>query len=391
VTHAKFSPSSAHRWLVCPGSVQAEAGLPDTSSRAADEGTLAHRVAEHALQGDWVHTEPLVGHDGTVHEVTDQMLDAAEEYSRRIWEQLVAEGSELHVEQRVQLNDHCWGTADALVIERTDPGVPRVVHVVDFKYGGRLVEAHDNPQLMIYGAAALNLVPQSYRQKAVVNMHIFQPRREDTGGETWRVTTKVATELLAWVHDVVEPAIATALEEDPPRVPGDHCTYCKARASCPALREHGMQLAQSVFAEPEAKKPPPVGHLSAAETARLLDAFPLLDLWTKAVREHAMGLAMRGDPPPGYVIDQPPGNRRWRDEDEAAKTLSMLVGEDAFAKKVLSPAQVEKQLGKRFDKKIVGGMVIRPPQAPKLVALGKAKNPIAAPQFDLIEEEREER
>lgn len=44
--HALFGPSSAHRWLECPGSVLLEQGMPDTASESAAEGTLAHELAE---------------------------------------------------------------------------------------------------------------------------------------------------------------------------------------------------------------------------------------------------------------------------------------------------------------------------------------------------------
>ena len=48
--HALLSPSSAHRWLACPASVAASAGLQDTPSEHAVVGTVAHDIAACALE-----------------------------------------------------------------------------------------------------------------------------------------------------------------------------------------------------------------------------------------------------------------------------------------------------------------------------------------------------
>ena len=48
--HAKLSPSGAHRWMACPGSIVLESNIPDKGSVYADEGTAAHELAAWCLK-----------------------------------------------------------------------------------------------------------------------------------------------------------------------------------------------------------------------------------------------------------------------------------------------------------------------------------------------------
>ena len=48
--HAKLSASGAHRWLACTPSANLEEQFPDKSSEYAEEGTLAHSLAELILR-----------------------------------------------------------------------------------------------------------------------------------------------------------------------------------------------------------------------------------------------------------------------------------------------------------------------------------------------------
>lgn len=48
-THARLSPSGAHRWMKCAAAPALEAGAVDPSSGFADEGTAAHSLASLAL------------------------------------------------------------------------------------------------------------------------------------------------------------------------------------------------------------------------------------------------------------------------------------------------------------------------------------------------------
>lgn len=44
--HALLSASSASRWLVCTAAPRFEEGLPESTSSYAEEGRLAHAIAE---------------------------------------------------------------------------------------------------------------------------------------------------------------------------------------------------------------------------------------------------------------------------------------------------------------------------------------------------------
>ena len=48
--HAKLSPSSAARWMTCPGSVTLSEGIKDVSSSNASEGTMMHAFAAKCLE-----------------------------------------------------------------------------------------------------------------------------------------------------------------------------------------------------------------------------------------------------------------------------------------------------------------------------------------------------
>ena len=64
--HAKLSASGSSRWMNCPGSIAAEEGKPDSSSKYAELGTVLHEVAEHMLTN---HTDGVRIHRQRTHGV----------------------------------------------------------------------------------------------------------------------------------------------------------------------------------------------------------------------------------------------------------------------------------------------------------------------------------
>lgn len=178
--HARCSASAAYRWINCPGSVALSDQCPDPgTSSYADEGTLAHSLAElklrHALkelttgqykkqlakiqQSDYYNAE--------MDEATDFYVDAVlEEFAA------ADEGAELMIEQQLSLEQWIpegFGTSDVVIVSNTQ------IQVIDLKYGeGIKVEAKNNPQLRLYGLGAAVLFGSVYdfdTVKATVKLH----------------------------------------------------------------------------------------------------------------------------------------------------------------------------------------------------------------------------
>ena len=155
MAHAKLSPSSAERWMSCPGSVALNEGKDDKGSSYAAEGTAAHELAEKILCG--LDADSLVGqHAENGVQFTADMLRDVLKYTQQIRDLVASTGGTLHVEQRLPIGQ--WtdeagahGTSDAVIVAGDE------LIVADLKFGmGVEVSAVDNKQLMIYALAALD-------------------------------------------------------------------------------------------------------------------------------------------------------------------------------------------------------------------------------------------
>jgi hypothetical protein len=327
--HAKLSPSSAVRWMTCPGSVTLSEGIEDKSSSNADEGTMMHAFAAKCLETG----TDAAGYVGQTDKETglvlqDKQAKDVQFYVDHVRDIVKATGGELRVEQRLPIGwltgeEGAHGTADAVIV------TPDELIIVDAKFGFKLVDADDNPQLMIYAAAAWDELKVAYDFQRV-RIAISQPRLMAKPEFTFRMA-----ELYGFIEQVGFSAEYTRHNPDK-YVPSEKaCQWCRAKAICPALREQSLADFDVVV--------PETAHED--DLARVMANANLIEGWIKAVRAEVERRLLANIPVPGYKLVQgKKGNRAWADADvaEAALKAMRIKHDQMYDYKLASPTSIEK-------------------------------------------------
>ena len=335
-----------NRWELdhCPGSVRLSAGLESKSGFAAAEGTVAHSLAEMALNGEPFREQlgKVIHQDGFDIEVTKEMLDHVHEY-KVIVDDLSDEDTIRHVEHKFHLKElhpSLFGTADCVLWH---PG-RRHLDAVDFKYGaGHAVEATDNVQLQYYAVGAVMTL--GYAPLTIAN-HIVQPRCPHHEGPH-RTAEMDPLGLL----DFAAYLVASVKETEKPDAAiraGDWCRYCPAAGvpgRCPAQTKLANEMAKVAFAPAVAYDP--------AELSRWLDRLPVLEAQIKAVREFAYNEAEAGRAPPKYKLVEKQAVAKWAPDAtpaSVAKALKLKVADVTAPAKIIGITEMKKLVPGKNDK-----------------------------------------
>lgn len=372
--HSERGPSTAHRWLACPGSVRLSRGIPNEAGIEAAYGTVFHEFAafcvQHGLDPQGFVGATMVVEPHGVIEFDQEMADYMQNGLDLI-ESLLDEQTRLVVEKQVSLSEWIgpgeFGTTDVTIVDLQNWRIT----CFDWKYGaGVPVSPVRNEQAMLYVLGAWSEFARDLFQQAVfdrdpsgateasapwaedieVQIIIEQPRAPGGGG-VWKTSMGY---LLEEGRRIREGARLTE-EPDAPFVPGEkQCKFCPAAREnvCRTRAEHLLSLAHIdldlIEMVPEAPLDLPKAITPEARSRILLHREQIKqyldDLHAEAYHDYEAGREV----PWLKMVEGRKPPRQWRDPAKAEMILRRRLGEEAFHDpKMLSPAEVQKTVGKR--------------------------------------------
>lgn len=369
-THAILSASSSARWLACPPSARINAELPETTSIYAEEGTMAHALAEKTLKGY------LAGGSADVQSDNEEMKEAVQRYVDVCIEKINAAKAAspdavVHVEFRLDFSTYVpdgFGTGDMVIVS------DKSLEICDLKYGkGVPVSAEGNTQMRLYALGAVEEFGMLYAFDTV-HMTIIQPRLDSVSTDTLS-----AGKLLEWGRSII-PVAKEAYDGKGEFQAGDHCRFCKFRPRCKALAAYMTE--KTALRKKQT--------LTDLETVSILRAAKDIKRWLTDLEDYALGKALDGYDWPGMKLVEGRSKRVITDPDAAA---AALIDKGFNADAVYKPRELqtltalEKLVGKKSLAEALGGLIEKPDGKPTLVELSDKRPPLditakAADAFD---------
>lgn len=437
--HAYLSSSSSGRWSMCHAAPRREEGCADTSSEAADAGTVMHDLAERCLKaGDDIALAQALGKDAFVNGSGPVLYCMASDdgLGTRIDEAFVehtqvyidfvrkmAMGGELLVEERLSI-EHITGEPDAKGTSDSVIIFPEELCIIDLKGGFKKVFAKyklegahfstapkviqqdaifgngsghkPNTQLLMYAEAARE-VHSVFHDFKRVRMIIVMPRIGFVDEHVMEME-----EFMTWVQWIREQAEATRQPDAKAFPHEDVCTYCKA-FPCPEAEAAALEIALGDFDDLD--KAETISVPDAATTSggyalgRLKSKVEYLRMFCNAVDSKVAAELAQGRAVDGWKLvlgDQ--GDREWK---EPAKIDGMLgefglTRDERTTSTIISPAQAEKLVkGKRASPKkkltreqwdALQAFIKRSPARPKVVPADDPRDPIQANPADVFDD-----
>lgn len=356
IGHARFSPSSADKWLNCPAWYKLTKDAPRTSNASADEGSARHEAAAQTLLS-LIH-EVTEGKDASIKGINE---DDLEQYVLPIiqWLKEDPDNRVVHVECELKppgVDDpDVWGTCDAYGIDTKN----QILHIWDLKTGHTAVEATHNTQLGVYAILIHQIHGIDAFNPYQTILHIVQGV-----DKTWEVDQS----WLIALEDRIKISLLVAKDENPKANCGSWCKWCPATNSCPARRQEVSKVESAILSE---DIPTLVASSSSDYLANILDIADRIEDFIDGARGE---LLKRGGIDGRYKVVESETKRAWNDID-MANTVSILRSKgvkNPTVEKLITLGDAEKALVKAGQPKPIAKKIID-----ELTTKGKGKATLA--------------
>lgn len=359
--------SNAHRWMTCHGQPRAVAGMVESSSSAADKGTVAHALLETMLRLDIPSDEisqfadkPMIKFLGEGKSkrrvdhilVDDTMMEGVSHAVDYVRSYLTAhKGADYEVEVALDASPlvgyETGGTSDIVIVD-----LPREIAVLDYKNGVQYVDHSDNEQLHIYGLGAIAKYLKSITPQTAIRMVIIQPNHRGGDGPV-REVVYTYDDLMLFARKAAAAAKA-AHGKNPARVAGEHCTFCRAGGMCKVFAEYSLSRAGLDFADIQQGGDMSLRdarNMDPGEMAQVMQAKRTLIQWLDNVEAEAIRQLSNRTKIPGFKLVGSKPHRRWDDAERIVKLLTKYPSlfEELCPRTPLTPARVSSRLSRKRD------------------------------------------
>lgn len=309
-----------------------------------NEGNAVHWLAQQVFEGKLTleTARGVQAYNGIF--ITADMVEHVGAYISALWCGEMEVITSITVDGFYQINsraDHIgWNAATA------------TLDVDDLKYGYSTVEPDENWTLI---AHAIGYCADRGIQPATIRLRIHQPRAYHPLGSlrTWPISWVDLQELYRRMDAILRNP-SDQLQT------GQHCYRCPSMALCPAYRNASMNAIDAtshVFTDAMADSE------LADEVTLLNKAFNVIKQRKQAMDELALHRAKSGAVIPGYMIDRPKGQTRYKTGINADMVFA-LTGKDVAERKLPSISTL-KNLG--IAQMVIDAITDRPEGSARLV------------------------
>lgn len=305
--------SNMDRLHACPASEIMEARYPDTTTPQAERGTRLHKLCEDH------HKTGKCNFDGVPDEDKEEVAWAL------LNAEVLTKGFE--TESEVELEVHgVPGHADLIGIDGKR-GI-----VIDYKFGQWPVSTEGNWQLKSYACGLamehdLDEVEVGIVQPATQQAFTIKYGKE----ELYEIANEIGN--LASLIGEMQEGNEEVLKQNPP-TPGEHCSWCKARGVC----EMRLKLIEQIPNHMTVTDA--VNSMTVAERGELMVKMDQVAKWITEAKEE---MAKNGVDVDGYRLTSMA--RKYWAKDADIESL----GEEAFKREPITPAQALKKFGDKVE------------------------------------------